>query len=92
LTNFFGPIVVKKVVIVITQLMTSVYFWFLVYSNNLIMLQAAASDDNPMDHSPKIRSLLTGAIASSVTPSKNPLGLSVDAFLLESNQQNLAER
>ena len=53
---------------------------------------AVATDDNPMDHSPKIRSLLTGAITSSVSPTKNPLGLSVDAFLLESNQQNLAER
>jgi hypothetical protein len=26
------------------------------------MIQAATSDDNPMDHSPKIRSLLTGFI------------------------------
>jgi hypothetical protein len=47
-------------------------------------------DENPIDHSPKIRSLLTSG--PTVTPPKNPVALSLDAFLLESNQQNLAER
>jgi hypothetical protein len=48
--------------------------------------------EDTMDHSPKIRSLLTASQTSTVTPPKNTVALSLDAFLLESNQQNLAER
>ena len=50
-------------------------------------------EESPIDHSPKIRSLLTaGSSSVTVTPTKNPMALNLDAFLLESNQQNLAEK
>ena len=51
-----------------------------------------AHEENPLDHSPKIRSLLTAGSSVTVTPTKNPSALNLDAFLHESNQQNLAEK
>ena len=49
-------------------------------------------DEPSVDHSPKIRSLLTSGASPSVIPPKNPIALNLDQFLLESSQQTLAER
>ena len=51
----------------------------------------ASHDDSPIDHSPKIRSLLTGGSPFTISPIKNT-PLSIEAVLAESSQQSLAER